>query len=332
MFPVLIGTSGYDYPEWKGVFYPQDLKRKDFLSYYATQFNALELNSTFYNMPTAERLYSFYQRSEGRIQFSIKANRLLTHETDSTWQTTAEDFKTALIPLEQKGCLSAVLFQMPESFHYTRDNRIYLANLIQKFEGFPVMIEFRHKEWIKDSVFEGLEKRNAGIVFCDMPRLKNLPDGTLTKTPFIGNKAYLRLHGRNASAWYAHAPKAQTSIVSTHANGAKATYAHAPKAQTSIISTHANGAKAMYAHAPKAQTSIISTHANGAKATSAAGESPGGSARYCYDYSENELTQFVPIINAAVREGKKVQVYFNNHPNGSGAKNGLKLKEMILKH
>lgn len=271
MFPVLIGTSGYDYPEWKGVFYPQDLKHKDFLSYYATQFNALELNSTFYNMPTAERLYSFYQRSEGRIQFSIKANRLLTHETDSTWQTTAEDFKTALIPLEQKGCLSAVLFQMPESFHYTRDNRIYLANLIQKFEGFPVMIEFRHREWIKDSVFEGLEKRNAGIVFCDMPRLKNLPDGTLTKTPFIGNKAYLRLHGRNAGAWYAHA-------------------------------------------------------------TYAAGESPGGSARYCYDYSENELTQFVPIINAAVREGKKVQVYFNNHPNGSGAKNGLKLKEMILKH
>jgi uncharacterized protein YecE (DUF72 family) len=247
MFPVLIGTSGYDYPEWKGVFYPQDLKRKDFLSYYATQFNALELNSTFYNMPTAERLYSFYQRSEGRIQFSIKANRLLTHETDSTWQTTAEDFKTALIPLEQKGCLSAVLFQMPESFHYTRDNRIYLANLIQKFEGFPVMIEFRHREWIKDSVFEGLEKRNAGIVFCDMPRLKNLPDGTLTKTPFIGNKAYLRLHGRNAGAWYVHAPKAQTSIIFTHANGAKATYAHAPKAQTSIISTHANGAKATYA-------------------------------------------------------------------------------------
>ena len=288
MFPVLIGTSGYDYPEWKGVFYPQDLKRKDFLSYYATQFNALELNSTFYNMPTAERLYSFYQRSEGRIQFSIKANRLLTHETDSTWQTTAEDFKTALIPLEQKGCLSAVLFQMPESFHYTRDNRIYLANLIQKFEGFPVMIEFRHREWIKDSVFEGLEKQNAGIVFCDMPRLKNLPDGTLTKTPFIGNNAYFRLHGRNAGAWYAHAPKAQTSIISTHANGAKATYA--------------------------------------------AGEFPGGSARYCYDYSENELTQFVPIINAAVREEKKVQVYFNNHPNGSGAKNGLKLKEMILKH
>lgn len=103
--------------------------------------------------------------------------------------------------------------------------------------------------------------------------------------PFIGKNAYIRLHGRNEGAWYAHAPKVQTSITSAHANGAKATYT--------------------------------------------AGESPNGSTRYCYDYSENELAQFVPIIKAAGKEGKKVQVYFNNHPNGSGAKNGLKLKEMV---
>ena len=58
-------------------------------------------------------------------------------------------------------------------------------------------------------------------------------------------------------------------------------------------------------------------------------ESPNGSARYCYDYSDNELSQFIPIIKAADREGKKVQVYFNNHPNGSGAKNAISLKKMI---
>ena len=263
MTDLLIGTSGYDYPEWKGVFYPEDLKRKDFLSYYATQFNALELNNTFYNMPTGERLLSFYERSEGKLNFSVKANRLLTHEISGGWQTAAEDFRMAVEPLQEKGCLSALFFQLPESFHYTPDNRIYLAKLIQEFEGFPVVIEFRHKEWIRPSVFEGLEKRNTGIVFCDMPQLKNLPDGTVTNTPFIGSNAYIRLHGRNANAWYV------------------------------------------------------------------SGESPNGSARYCYDYSKNELSQFVPIIKAAVREGKKVQVYFNNHPNGSGAKNGLKLKEMI---
>ena len=284
---LLIGTSGYDYPEWKGVFYPKDLKRKDFLIFYATQFNALELNNTFYNMPTAERLMSFYERSEGKLSFSVKANRLLTHEIGTDWQTVAKDFKEALKPLNEKERLSAVLFQLPERFHYTKDNRIYLAKLIGEFEGFPVMVEFRHKEWIRESVFEGLEKRKAGIVFCDMPQLKNLLDGTVMGTPFIGENAYIRLHGRNEGAWYAHAPKAQTSIISAHANGAKATYT--------------------------------------------ARETPNGSDRYCYDYSDEELAQFVPIVKAAVREGKKVQVYFNNHPNGSGAKNAISLKKMIEK-
>ena len=284
MSDLLIGTSGYDYPEWKGVFYPEDLKRKDFLSFYATQFNALELNNTFYNMPTAERLLSFYERSEGRLNFSVKANRLLTHEIGADWQVAAGDFKEALKPLNEKEKLSAVLFQLPESFHYTNDNRIYLSKLIAEFDRFPVMVEFRHKEWIRESVFEGLEKRKAGIVFCDMPKLKNLPDGTVMGTPFIGENAYIRLHGRNEGAWYAHALKTQTSIISTHANGAKATYT--------------------------------------------AGESLNSSARCCYYYSDEELAQFVPIIKQAKREGKKVQVYFNNHPNGSGAKNAVRMKEM----
>ena len=228
---------------------------------------------------------SFYERSEGKLNFSVKTNRLLTHEIGADWQVAAKDFKEALKPLNEKEFLAVVLFQFPESFHYTKDNRIYLAKLIGEFEGFPVMVEFRHKEWIRESVFEGLEKRKAGIVFCDMPQLKNLPDGTVMKTPFIGNNAYIRLHGRNEGAWYAHAPKVQTSIISNHANGEKATYA--------------------------------------------VEKSPNCSDRYCYDYSAEELAHIVPIIKAVGSEGKKVQVYFNNHPNGSGAKNGLKLKEMV---
>jgi len=260
---ILIGTSGYDYPEWKGVFYPQDLKRKDFLLYYSSIFNALEINNTFYNMPTPERLTNFYQRSEGRLSFSIKANRLLTHEVTSSWESHAEDFKKALIPLLEKDKLSALLFQLPESFHYNPDNRIYLARLLEKFQGFPNTVEFRHKEWIRESVFEGLEKRTAGIVFSDMPQLKNLPNDIQSKTPFIGKSAYIRLHGRNASAWYVHDP--------------------------------ANN----------------------------------GSQRYDYDYSEEELAQFIPVIKQAKEEGKKVQVYFNNHPNGSGAKNAVMLKKMM---
>lgn len=261
--PILIGTSGYDYPEWKGVFYPADLKRKDFLAYYATQFNALELNNTFYNMPTSERLFSLYERCGGKIQFSIKANRLLTHEIARNWQSDAETFKAALKPVQEKGCLSAVLFQFPQSFHYIEENRFYLANLIKAFKGFPAVIEFRHTEWIRESVFEGLEKRNAGIVFCDMPQLKNLPGGQTAKTPFFGNCAYIRLHGRNANAWYSD--NSQNN----------------------------------------------------------------GSARYCYDYSDEELQSFVPVIQSAAVKVKKVHVFFNNHPDGNGAKNAQRLKEML---
>ncbi len=268
---ILIGTSGYDYPEWKGVFYPADLKRKEFLSYYASHFNALELNNTFYNMPTADRLLSFNDRSGGLLQFSVKANRLLTHEIDRNWQATATNFKAAVTPLAEKNCLCTVLFQFPQSFHYTDENRIYLAKLISEFQGLPVVIEFRHVEWIKESVIAGLEQRNASLCFCDMPELKVLPnmvvstDSITSRTPFIGPVAYIRLHGRNADAWYSSANDA----------------------------------------------------------------SPNGSSRYTYDYSDSELTEFVPVIKSAVLTGKKPVVFFNNHPNGSGARNAGKLKELL---
>ena len=273
MQDLLLGTSGYDYPEWKGIFYPADLKRCDFLIFYATQFNALEVNNTFYNMPTAERLLSFYERSEGKLQFSIKANRLLTHEAGRDWKGAAEAFKAALKPLREKDRLCAVLFQFPQSFHYTNDNRIYLARLISEFEGFPVVIEFRHRGWIRESVFAGLEERSASLVFCDMPRLNNLPAGDflgeearLDTSPFIGKTAYIRLHGRNAGAWYCHEER--------------------------------EGEK-------------------------------NGSERYRYDYSDAELEEFLPVIQSARKAGKQTMIFFNNHPDGSGARNAMRLGEMM---
>ena len=140
MTDILIGTSGYDYPEWKGVFYPEDLPRKDFLSYYATQFNTVELNNTFYNMPTAERMQNFYDRSGGNLFFSIKANRLLTHDIDRNWQTVAEDFKNAVQPLNDKGLLSAVLFQLScRRVFITQKKTVFTFHLFCKtLKAFPV--------------------------------------------------------------------------------------------------------------------------------------------------------------------------------------------------
>ena len=272
MSKILIGTSGYDYPEWKGVFYPQDLKRKDFLPYYASQFNALELNNTFYNMPTADRLLSFWERSEGKLQFSIKANRLLTHEVGAGWQQDASHFIQAVSPLAEKNSLCAVLFQFPQGFHYTPENRVYLAKLIEAFGSLPLVIEFRHIEWIKESVLEGLESRGASLCYCDMPQLKYLPNIATTAVPepvegphlpSSTSLFYLRLHGRNSEAWYS-------------------------------TSTTQNA-----------------------------------SSRYTYDYTDSELSQFVPVIQTAVLTGKRPVVFFNNHPNGSGARNAGKLKDLL---
>lgn len=271
MSQILIGTSGYDYPEWKGVFYPEDLKRKDFLAYYSTVFNALELNSTFYNMPAKERIISFYERSGGRLSFSVKASRLLTHEIAASWKEDAETFKEAVSPLLNKDCLCSLLFQFPQAFHYTDENRIYLSKLIEAFQGFPLAIEFRHKEWIRQSVLEGLEKRGCSTVFCDMPNLPALP----AKVPFTGSIAYIRLHGRNAAAWYSD------------------------------------------------------KRADGTDARPKGSSTNKASARYVYDYSDSELKQFIPVIISALEGGKKPVVFFNNHPNGSGAKNARRLGEMF---
>ncbi len=260
---ILIGTSGYDHPELKGSFYPADLARKDFLAFYSTRFNALELNSTFYSMPTLERMKSFYDRTEGRIKFSVKANRLLTHEITGAWKNSAEEFSAALRPLFEKDVLSSILIQFPESFHYIPENRVYLSKLLESLEQFPKVVEFRHREWIRPSVFEGLASRNTGIVFCDMPQLKNLPDGTAAQTPFLSSHAYIRFHGRNAKGWYV----------------------------------------------------------NGSSST----ETP----RYDYEYSEDELKSFIPMIQKAVSEGKQVQLYFNNHPKGTGTKNALQMLDYL---
>ena len=260
---ILIGTSGYDHPELKGSFYPLDLPRKDFLLYYSTKFSALEINSTFYGMPDAVRMNSFFQRSEGRVMFSVKLNRLMTHEITGNWKNTAGEFRNAMCPLIEKNVLSVILMQFPESFQYTAENRFYLSALLKEFEGFPAVVEFRHASWIKESVFEGLAMRKAGIVFCDMPQLKNLPDGFSKGTPFIGPEAYIRLHGRNQNGWYA-----------------------------------------------------------------GGGNSSKETVRYDYEYSEKELCSFIPIIKKAFMEGRRVHMYFNNHPKGTGFKNALEMKAL----
>ena len=104
---ISIGTSGFDYDDWRGVFYPEALPRRSFLGFYSGRFDALELNFSYYSLPRAEQLASMLERSEGRVRFSIKAHRSMTHERVAT-TAEVEAFKRALSPLREAGKLGAV--------------------------------------------------------------------------------------------------------------------------------------------------------------------------------------------------------------------------------
>ncbi len=196
---LLIGTSGYDYPEWRDVFYPKELHRSSFLDYYADTFSAVELNYTYYKMPGEKGIRSLLTRSRKPLVFSIKAHKSLTHEITAGWKDDADHLKNALRPLFEENRLTSILCQFPQSFHYTEENRLYLDNLIKQLSPLPLVIEFRRKDWMIERVYEGLDKRNAGICIVDMPELYHLPGFHPVIT---GSKAYMRFHGRNAQSWY----------------------------------------------------------------------------------------------------------------------------------
>lgn len=200
MCELRIGTSGYDYLDWVGTFYPSSLKRQDFLEYYSQHFDTLELNFSYYRMPTAEQLRNMAQQTGKHLDFSIKANEAMTHRVDeTTWETTVKDYLTAIEPLRRDDRLASVLLQFPFAFSYTVDNRRYLDRLLRAMNGTPVVVEFRNAGWINDRVFDALRERKAGMCIIDVPRLKGLPPSVDVVTSKVSN---IRFHGRNESNWW----------------------------------------------------------------------------------------------------------------------------------
>jgi uncharacterized protein YecE (DUF72 family) len=200
MSEILIGTSGYFYKDWKGEFYPVGTAEKDYLRYYSLRFKALELNFSYYRIPGKDQSARMVESSEGRLRFVVKANRLMTHEiSDNSIKEALPLFLEGISPFIERGLLGTILLQFPQSFHYTTKNRHYLKSLIDALYPFPVSVEFRQKEWLKDSVYESLQKLGAGFVCVDEPSLPSLiPPVTINTSPF----GYLRFHGRNKKNWY----------------------------------------------------------------------------------------------------------------------------------
>lgn len=197
---VSVGTSGYSYLDWVGPVYPEDARPPDFLRLYAARFATVELNFSYYRMPTAPQLQALVDQTAAGFSFSIKGNDALTHRIDAAaWREPARLFRAALDPLRAAERLSAVLLQFPYSFHYDVERRRYLDLLLAEFRGLPLAVEFRNHEWYNNRVIDAFREREVALVSLDLPELKGLPPLMDAVTSPL---AYVRFHGRNGETWW----------------------------------------------------------------------------------------------------------------------------------
>jgi uncharacterized protein YecE (DUF72 family) len=193
---VLVGTSGYNYPEWKGSFYPADLPAARMLPYYAERFPTVEINYTFYRMPTPAQLARWAQQVPPGFRFTLKAPRRITHDRRLAGAgDLVRAFCDAAAELGPR--LGALLFQLPPSF------RKDVAALDRFLDDLPPRVcaafEFRHDSWLDDEVYARLRDRNLALCIAD--------NGERT-TPVIttADYAYMRLRDegyteQDISAW-----------------------------------------------------------------------------------------------------------------------------------
>jgi len=233
-----IGTSGWNYPTgrgtWNGIFYPPPRKRPkgfDELAFYASHFDTVEVNSTFYGQPRAEVSRQWAARTPAGFEFSVKLYQKFTHPKmynervagslapeaaamgDGDWleaitkpnQADLDEFRRGIDPLASAGKLGALLAQFPPSFKETPASRDYLASLLTALAGYQVAVELRHRSW-SDRVGETLELLNhfqAAWVQIDEPKFKfSIRQNYL---PNVEGFYYMRLHGRNVAQWWRHA-------------------------------------------------------------------------------------------------------------------------------
>jgi uncharacterized protein YecE (DUF72 family) len=187
--PAFIGTSGYNYPEWRGSFYPEKFSTGKMLPYYAERFTTVEINYTFYRMPNAKILAGWDAETPDGFRFALKAPKRITH--DKRLKDVAEPLRYFLDTARTLGQkLGPILFQLPPNFK--KD----LSRLGDLFALLPsdlrYAFEFRHVSWHADDLYERLRLGNGALCIADSE--------TLT-TPLAGTAdfGYLRLRDEGYS-------------------------------------------------------------------------------------------------------------------------------------
>ena len=199
---ILIGTCGYFYDDWKGTFYPPGLPKSDWLAFYAGRFQALELNSSYYAIPSQPLIRTLVENTPAGFQVVVKAYRGITHERAGSPGEMQAGFQEAIAPLVESGKLAAVLYQFPQSFRYDSRNMELVGGIIEAGGGLPSVVEFRHTSWMNKDVWVYLRQLEAAFCCVDEPELAGLLPKQVVCTS--GGLGYVRFHGRNADRWWDH--------------------------------------------------------------------------------------------------------------------------------
>jgi uncharacterized protein YecE (DUF72 family) len=207
---LLVGTSAWSDHE---DFYPPGLPAAERLAFYARLFPVVEVNTTYYRVPSRRMVEGWVERTPPGFVFDVKPPRALTGtpeqprgEAPEPDAGVAAAFAAAIAPLAEAGKLGAVTFQFPPSWRNTEEHRAYLRLLPELLPGTPLAVEFRRRDWLDeehaDATLALLRETGLGYTMADEPQVGSgsVPAVYGVTTPRL---AVVRFHGRNAKTWYA---------------------------------------------------------------------------------------------------------------------------------
>ena len=162
-----IGTSGFQYAEWKGAFYPEDLAASKMLPYYAERLAATEINYTFRRIPAAKTIENWKALTPESFRFALKAPQRITHFSKlRDCGDTISFFYRVVSALGEK--LGPVLFQLPPSLRKDAD---VLGSFLRELPAMQAAFEFRHESWLSDEIFDLLREHNFALCIADSENL-----------------------------------------------------------------------------------------------------------------------------------------------------------------
>ena len=169
---VRVGCSGWAYRDWRGVLYPEKMPQREWLAAYAREFDTVEVNNTFYRLPSEAAVKGWVEQTPARFRFAVKASRYITHvKRLKTPEKYVERFLKSIGPLRESGKLGVVLWQLPPNFK--RDDERLDAALTAIGEQAPGRhcVELRDPSWFTADVYSLLRSHHAALVIADDPEL-----------------------------------------------------------------------------------------------------------------------------------------------------------------